>query len=413
MNFYDWMLALHLLAAFAIASALVLYSVLVFNGRRTESPDQTKSLFRIAPIGTPLIGGGSVLALILGVILAIDSDGFEIWNGWIIAAIVLWAVMGAIGQRTGAYYTPSRSSPRKAARALSRRWSPGYAPHRRPAPPRNRARVRAHTPRHDLQAGSLTVLPLSDPQHRPGAVLHVAGAMILMGGLVTAAGAGIVGWRDTGGGLRRLSALTLFAVALPGWIIMRVAAEWVYSKEHLDKLKDDPTWITIGFITSEGGGIILLVALILGGIGVRRARSGGGGGPAQGEHGPRRRSHRRLRRHGLGDGRQAQLVVALLRGLEPVAHDRLDRIGRPRDQSLDVGLGLERREHVVGHRPAVATAGAPHADAQPQEVLRAERLGDRAEPVVAGEPAAEPRLEPPLLAGRRRRGRPAPSPPAP
>ena len=27
--------------------------------------------------------------------------------------------------------------------------------------------------------------------------VHVAGAMILMGGLVTAAAAGIVGWRDT------------------------------------------------------------------------------------------------------------------------------------------------------------------------------------------------------------------------
>ena len=105
MNFYDWMLALHLLAAVAIASALVLYTVLVVNGRRWESPDQTRLLFRIAPIGTPLIGGGSVLALILGVILAIDSDRFEIWNGWIIAAIVLWAVMGATGARTGAYYT--------------------------------------------------------------------------------------------------------------------------------------------------------------------------------------------------------------------------------------------------------------------------------------------------------------------
>lgn len=105
MNFYDWMLALHLLAAFAIASALVLYSVLVFQGRRMESPEQRGLLFRIAPIGTPLIGGGSVLALILGVILAIDSDTYEIWNGWIIAAIVLWALMGAIGARTGKYYT--------------------------------------------------------------------------------------------------------------------------------------------------------------------------------------------------------------------------------------------------------------------------------------------------------------------
>lgn len=110
--------------------------------------------------------------------------------------------------------------------------------------------------------------------------VHVLGAMILMGGLVTAAGAGLIGWRDSTGGLRRLSALTLFAVALPGWLIMRLGAEWVYSKEGWDKVPDklQPTWLGIGYITADAGGIILLVALILGGIGVRRARSGGGAG---------------------------------------------------------------------------------------------------------------------------------------
>ena len=110
--------------------------------------------------------------------------------------------------------------------------------------------------------------------------VHVIGAMILMGGLVTAAGAGIVGWRDTAGGLRRLSALTLFAVALPGWIVMRIGAEWVYSKEGWDNVPDklQPSWLGIGFITADAGGLILLIALVLGGIGVRRARSGGGGG---------------------------------------------------------------------------------------------------------------------------------------
>jgi hypothetical protein len=104
-DFYDWMLALHLLSAFAIASALVLYSVMVVSGRRMTNLDQTRTLFRVAPVGTPLIGGGSVLALILGVILAIDSDRFEIWNAWVIIGIVLWAVLGAVGGRTGAYYT--------------------------------------------------------------------------------------------------------------------------------------------------------------------------------------------------------------------------------------------------------------------------------------------------------------------
>src|SRR4051794_7027938 len=102
--------------------------------------------------------------------------------------------------------------------------------------------------------------------------------MILLGGLVTATGAGVIGWRDAGTALRRLSALTLFAVALPGWIVMRVGAEWAYSKEQWDDLPDklQPTWLGIGFFTADIGGLVLLIALVLAGIGVRRARSGGG-----------------------------------------------------------------------------------------------------------------------------------------
>ena len=56
MDFYDWMLALHLLAAFAIAASLVLFSVLVVAGRRMTTLEQTRSLFRLGRIGGPLIG---------------------------------------------------------------------------------------------------------------------------------------------------------------------------------------------------------------------------------------------------------------------------------------------------------------------------------------------------------------------
>ena len=105
MSFYDWMLALHLLAAFAVAAALVLFSVLVFSGRRMKTLDETQLLFRLAPFGTPLIAGGTVLVLILGVILAIDADQYQLWDAWVILAVVLWAVLGAVGQRSGAYYT--------------------------------------------------------------------------------------------------------------------------------------------------------------------------------------------------------------------------------------------------------------------------------------------------------------------
>jgi hypothetical protein len=104
-SFYDWMLALHLLAAFAIAAALVLYSVLVVSGRRMTTLAQTRTLFRVAPVGGPLIGAGMGLALAFGIVLALKSSDFEIWNGWIIAAFVLWALLADIGRRSGVYYT--------------------------------------------------------------------------------------------------------------------------------------------------------------------------------------------------------------------------------------------------------------------------------------------------------------------
>jgi hypothetical protein len=99
------MLALHLVAAFAVAAALTLFSVMVFAGRRMTTLDETRALFRIGPFGGILINAGIGLVLLLGIILAIDSDQFEIWDGWVIAAIVLWAILGGVGQRSGAYYT--------------------------------------------------------------------------------------------------------------------------------------------------------------------------------------------------------------------------------------------------------------------------------------------------------------------
>jgi hypothetical protein len=104
-DFTDWMLALHLISAFAVAAALVLYSVLVVSGRRMTTLEQTRTLFRIAPVGAPLTGAGLVLVLLFGVILAVDSDTFDIWDPWIIVAIVLVIAFGGVGQRTGAYYT--------------------------------------------------------------------------------------------------------------------------------------------------------------------------------------------------------------------------------------------------------------------------------------------------------------------
>src|SRR5256885_16096210 len=99
------MLALHLIAVFAIASALVLYSALVVSGRRMTTLEETRTLFRVAPVGGPLIGAGMGLTLAFGIVLALKSSEFEISDGWIIAAFVLWALLAEVGRRSGVYYT--------------------------------------------------------------------------------------------------------------------------------------------------------------------------------------------------------------------------------------------------------------------------------------------------------------------
>jgi hypothetical protein len=106
--------------------------------------------------------------------------------------------------------------------------------------------------------------------------VHVLGAMILVGGLLT--GASILAFARGDTRSLRLGYWTLLAVALPGYIVMRIGAQWIYSREGWEQLDDDPTWIGIGFIVADIGALLVLIALIVGGIGVRRLTSGGGHG---------------------------------------------------------------------------------------------------------------------------------------
>jgi hypothetical protein len=106
--------------------------------------------------------------------------------------------------------------------------------------------------------------------------VHVLGAMILVGGLLT--GASVLGFARGEARSLRLGYWSLLAVALPGWVLMRIGAEWIYDREGWDELDDDPGWLGLGWIMSELGGLILLVSLIVGGVGVYRLRQGKGTG---------------------------------------------------------------------------------------------------------------------------------------
>jgi hypothetical protein len=111
--------------------------------------------------------------------------------------------------------------------------------------------------------------------------LHVLGAMILVGGLVTAVSAYVLGWvRQTpvaAAAFSRIGFRALLLAALPGWILMRVGAEWIYSEQGWDEVDPSPDWLDIGVTIADLGGPILLVALVLAGLGARRVRKSGEG----------------------------------------------------------------------------------------------------------------------------------------
>lgn len=107
--------------------------------------------------------------------------------------------------------------------------------------------------------------------------LHVLGAMILVGGLL--AGASSLTFARGEVRFLRLGYWSLLAVSLPGWILMRAGAEWIASREGWTKSGvPSPTWLDIGAVLADLGGLVLLVSLVVGGIGVYRLREGKGSG---------------------------------------------------------------------------------------------------------------------------------------
>jgi hypothetical protein len=115
--------------------------------------------------------------------------------------------------------------------------------------------------------------------------LHVLGAAVLVGGLLTAVGMQAYAWRRREPGellaYSRGGFWALLTVALPGWVLMRVGAQWIYSKEGWTG-DNDPSWLGIGFLAADIGFVVLLVTILIAGVGVRRLRKSGGTGAVLG-----------------------------------------------------------------------------------------------------------------------------------
>jgi uncharacterized membrane protein len=103
-SFDDWMLALHVLSAFAWVAGMVLFWVLIVAVRRTDTPEGTIRTQPVVKVGGATIGIGMVGTIAFGLWLAFSVGGYDISDGWIIAALVLFLISLPLGQRTGASY---------------------------------------------------------------------------------------------------------------------------------------------------------------------------------------------------------------------------------------------------------------------------------------------------------------------
>ena len=104
MSFDQWILALHVLSAFAYVAGMIVFWVLIVAVRKKDTADGTIRMAPVVKVGTIGTGAGAAGTIVFGLWLTFSYGGYDIWNFWIIAALVLWAIAGGLGGQTGKEY---------------------------------------------------------------------------------------------------------------------------------------------------------------------------------------------------------------------------------------------------------------------------------------------------------------------
>jgi hypothetical protein len=103
---YDWLLFLHVFSAFLLVGALTYFWALVLATRPGRSMFSGATSFALARPASIAVMAGVAGTVIFGVWLAIYLDEYEVWDGWILGSLVLWAIGTGAGERSGRALTP-------------------------------------------------------------------------------------------------------------------------------------------------------------------------------------------------------------------------------------------------------------------------------------------------------------------
>ena len=126
---YQTLLFLHVLSAFVLVAAIGLCWAIYVGGRRSCGSGRSSSLS----------GGRQHRGARVRGLARVRRLGYELWDGWILAALALWAVSGAFGSQLsqgyramtrGATQRPGALGPRhcnggRASAVVDMVWKPG------------------------------------------------------------------------------------------------------------------------------------------------------------------------------------------------------------------------------------------------------------------------------------------------
>jgi hypothetical protein len=98
--------------------------------------------------------------------------------------------------------------------------------------------------------------------------VHIVGAMVLVGALVLVATS--LAARDL-----RLGFRSLLLGVIPGWIVMRGAAEWIAEKEKVNDIDPTPAWVDVGYSVADPMLLLIIISTVCAGLAARRQSTGG------------------------------------------------------------------------------------------------------------------------------------------
>jgi uncharacterized membrane protein len=100
MTTYQWLLGLHVLAAFLFISGGAMVGLLHTAALRSERPSDVATLLGLSRTGVIAVVVGAVASLALGLALVAHLSYRSIGDTWVVLALLLWAAsigLGAVG----------------------------------------------------------------------------------------------------------------------------------------------------------------------------------------------------------------------------------------------------------------------------------------------------------------------------